>query len=115
MKKGCILTETSTSIYLFGILKSIFYLHKVVVILFSSSAKAIDEYASLKSKATESNDEAMKVDPRLEAIVERMLNKYVDLLSLDSIAYLSFYVSLQFFSIQVHLGWKISSSYGNCN
>ncbi|XP_062109118.1 26S proteasome non-ATPase regulatory subunit 1 homolog A [Humulus lupulus] len=40
-------------------------------------AKAIDEYASLKSKATESNDEATKVDPRLEAIVERMLNKCI--------------------------------------
>ncbi|KAF4355317.1 26S proteasome non-ATPase regulatory subunit 1 homolog A [Cannabis sativa] len=40
-------------------------------------AKAIDEYASLKSKATESSDEATKVDPRLEAIVERMLNKCI--------------------------------------
>lgn len=41
-----------------------------------SSAKAIDEYASLKSKAAESNDESIKVDPRLEAIVERLLDKY---------------------------------------
>ncbi|PON72923.1 26S proteasome regulatory complex, non-ATPase subcomplex, Rpn2/Psmd1 subunit [Trema orientale] len=40
-------------------------------------AKAIDEYASLKSKAAESNDEVAKVDPRLEAIVERMLNKCI--------------------------------------
>ncbi|KAK9288206.1 hypothetical protein L1049_016655 [Liquidambar formosana] len=40
-------------------------------------AKAIDEYASLKSKAAESNDEAAKVDPRLEAIVERMLDKCI--------------------------------------
>ncbi|KAL6333019.1 hypothetical protein AAG906_020039 [Vitis piasezkii] len=39
-------------------------------------AKAIDEYASLKSKAGESNDEAL-VDPRLEAIVERMLDKCI--------------------------------------
>lgn len=46
-----------------------------MVFVVSSLAKAIDEYASLKSKATESNDEATKVDPRLEAIVERMLNK----------------------------------------
>ena len=42
---------------------------------FLHSAKAIDEYACLKSKAAESNDEAAKVDPRLEAIVERMLDK----------------------------------------
>ncbi|CBI29040.3 hypothetical protein VitviT2T_016016 [Vitis vinifera] len=39
-------------------------------------AKAIDEYASLKSRAGESNDEAL-VDPRLEAIVERMLDKCI--------------------------------------
>jgi 26S proteasome regulatory subunit N2 len=38
------------------------------------SAKAIDEYASFKSKAA---DESIKVDPRLEAIVERLLDKYV--------------------------------------
>lgn len=47
-------------------------------IVFFLLAKAIDEYASLKSRAAESNDEAL-VDPRLEAIVERMLDKYVDL------------------------------------
>ncbi|KAE9607503.1 hypothetical protein Lal_00026978 [Lupinus albus] len=40
-------------------------------------AKAIDEYASLKSKAADSNDESVKVDPRLEAIVERMLDKCI--------------------------------------
>ncbi|KAI4369753.1 hypothetical protein MLD38_018165 [Melastoma candidum] len=40
-------------------------------------AKAIDEYASLKSKAAESN-EAVEVDPRLEAIVERMLDKCIN-------------------------------------
>ncbi|KAM1316520.1 hypothetical protein ACFX15_019422 [Malus domestica] len=40
-------------------------------------AKAIDEYASLKSKAAESSAEAANVDPRLEAIVERMLNKCI--------------------------------------
>jgi hypothetical protein len=44
--------------------------------LLLSTAKAIDEYANLKTKAAESNDEASKVDPRLEAIVERMLDKY---------------------------------------
>ncbi|KAJ9182421.1 hypothetical protein P3X46_006417 [Hevea brasiliensis] len=40
-------------------------------------AKAIDEYASLKSKAIESNAEEANVDPRLEAIVERMLDKCI--------------------------------------
>ncbi|KAG6731238.1 hypothetical protein I3842_01G119800 [Carya illinoinensis] len=40
-------------------------------------AKAIDEYASLKTKAAESNAESAKVDPRLEAIVERMLDKCI--------------------------------------
>ncbi|KAF2288874.1 hypothetical protein GH714_022515 [Hevea brasiliensis] len=45
--------------------------------LFLTSAKAIDEYASLKAKATESNAEAANVDPRLEAIVERMLDKCI--------------------------------------
>ena len=43
------------------------------------SAKAIDEYASLRSKAAESSDDTAKIDPRLEAIVERMLDKYVKL------------------------------------
>ena len=43
------------------------------------SAKAIDEYASLRSKAAESSDDTAKIDPRLEAIVERMLDKYVEL------------------------------------
>ncbi|GMP55352.1 hypothetical protein CsSME_00020197 [Camellia sinensis var. sinensis] len=38
---------------------------------------AIDEYASVKSKAAESNDEAAKMDARLEAIVERMLDKCI--------------------------------------
>ncbi|KAI8016807.1 hypothetical protein LOK49_LG04G02119 [Camellia lanceoleosa] len=40
-------------------------------------AKAIDEYASVKSKAAESNDEVAKMDPRLEAIMERMLDKCI--------------------------------------
>ncbi|XP_022722728.1 26S proteasome non-ATPase regulatory subunit 1 homolog A-like [Durio zibethinus] len=40
-------------------------------------AKAIDEYASLRSKVAESSDEAAKIDPRLEAIVERMLDKCI--------------------------------------
>ncbi|KAF3457673.1 hypothetical protein FNV43_RR02331 [Rhamnella rubrinervis] len=40
-------------------------------------AKAIDEYANFKSKAAESNDDTTNVDPRLEAIVERMLNKCI--------------------------------------
>lgn len=68
-----------------------------MVVLFSSSAKAIDEYASLRSKAAESSDEAKKVDPRLETIVERMLNKYVDLCSFAFLSYLSFIFSYQLF------------------
>ncbi|XVF65140.1 hypothetical protein PTKIN_Ptkin09bG0222700 [Pterospermum kingtungense] len=40
-------------------------------------AKAIDEYASLRSKAAESSYETAKIDPRLEAIVERMLDKCI--------------------------------------
>ncbi|KAK8571708.1 hypothetical protein V6N13_047346 [Hibiscus sabdariffa] len=40
-------------------------------------AKAIDEYASFRSKAAESSDEATKVDTRLEEIVERMLDKCI--------------------------------------
>ncbi|KAE8717553.1 26S proteasome non-ATPase regulatory subunit 1-like protein B [Hibiscus syriacus] len=40
-------------------------------------SKAIDEYVSLRSKAAESSDESAKVDPRLEAIVERMLDKCI--------------------------------------
>lgn len=43
----------------------------------SYSAKAIDEYANLKTKAAEKNDESTLIDPRLEAIVEKMLDKYV--------------------------------------
>ena len=59
-------------------------------------AKAIDEYASLKSKVAESNDEAL-VDPRLEAIVERMLNKYVDLHFFPSILCILLFVLLLLF------------------
>ncbi|VFQ64925.1 unnamed protein product [Cuscuta campestris] len=40
-------------------------------------AKALDEYANRKAKAAEANDEVAVVDPRLEAIVERMLDKCV--------------------------------------
>ncbi|KAK4482545.1 hypothetical protein RD792_009705 [Penstemon davidsonii] len=40
-------------------------------------AKAIDEYASIKTKAAEANDESAVIDPRLEAIVERMLDKCI--------------------------------------
>ncbi|PNX88019.1 26S proteasome non-ATPase regulatory subunit 1-like protein, partial [Trifolium pratense] len=40
--------------------------------------KAIDKYASFKSKAAaESNDESTKVDPRPEAIVERLFDKCI--------------------------------------
>ncbi|KAL6548530.1 26S proteasome non-ATPase regulatory subunit 1 A [Orobanche gracilis] len=40
-------------------------------------AKAIDDYASLKTKAAEANDDSVVIDPRLEAIVERMLDKCI--------------------------------------
>jgi len=40
-------------------------------------AKAIDEYASLKSKPA-SIEQEKSLDPRLEAIVERMLDKCVN-------------------------------------
>lgn len=43
------------------------------------SAKAIDEYANFKTKAVEGNDQSAVVDSRLEAIVERMLDKYGNL------------------------------------
>ncbi|PHU18393.1 26S proteasome non-ATPase regulatory subunit 1 [Capsicum chinense] len=46
------------------------YVHTVL-------AKALDEYASHRNRAAESNDEAANVDPRLEAIVERMLEKCI--------------------------------------
>ncbi|XP_022864396.1 26S proteasome non-ATPase regulatory subunit 1 homolog A-like [Olea europaea var. sylvestris] len=42
-------------------------------------AKAIDEYANFKTKASEGNDQSAVVDPRLETIVERMLDKYGNL------------------------------------
>lgn len=64
-----------------------------------SSAKAIDEYASLRSKAVESN-EMVDIDPRLEAIVERMLGKY------DSYA---FFISLVFVVLQLFLHGFLSA------
>ncbi|GAB4844091.1 26S proteasome non-ATPase regulatory subunit 1 A [Ancistrocladus abbreviatus] len=39
--------------------------------------KAIDAYATLKKKEAESKSQAVKIDPRLEAIVERMLEKCI--------------------------------------
>ncbi|KAM7253348.1 hypothetical protein ACFE04_008669 [Oxalis oulophora] len=40
-------------------------------------AKAIDEYTSSKCKAAESRDDSVDIDPALEAIVERMLDKCI--------------------------------------
>lgn len=40
-------------------------------------AKGIDEYATFRISAAETNDRAAEVDPRLEAIVERMLDKCI--------------------------------------
>lgn len=50
----------------------------LTISFFLHSAKGIDEYANFKIKAAETNDKATEVDPRLEAIVERMLDKYVN-------------------------------------
>ncbi|KAI3968891.1 hypothetical protein MKX01_029041 [Papaver californicum] len=55
---------------LFDVSEDSDYVHAIL-------AKAIDEYAIFKTKAAESNQEAEKVDPRLEAIVERMLWKCI--------------------------------------
>ncbi|KAL3507342.1 hypothetical protein ACH5RR_032724 [Cinchona calisaya] len=55
---------------LFNVSEDTDYVHTIL-------AKAIDEYAGFKTKAAELNDEAAKVDPRLEAIVERMLDKCI--------------------------------------
>ena len=46
------------------------YVHNLLV-------RAIDEYATLRTKAAESNEEALQMDPRLEAIVERMIDKCI--------------------------------------
>uniref|UniRef100_A0A0E0H5R3 26S proteasome non-ATPase regulatory subunit 1 homolog n=1 Tax=Oryza nivara TaxID=4536 RepID=A0A0E0H5R3_ORYNI len=40
-------------------------------------AKALDEYASFRTKASKGTEEEENVDPRLEAIVERMLEKCI--------------------------------------
>ncbi|KAK2986199.1 hypothetical protein RJ640_012457 [Escallonia rubra] len=56
----------------------IVWTHNVsLFLLFFHSARAIDEYAKLKTKAAETSDEATTVDPRLEAIVEKMLDKCI--------------------------------------
>ncbi|PKU86786.1 26S proteasome non-ATPase regulatory subunit 1 homolog A [Dendrobium catenatum] len=40
-------------------------------------AKCLDEYASLKSRCAKTGEEGAAIDPRLEAIVERMLDKCI--------------------------------------
>lgn len=40
------------------------------------SAKALDDYAAIRSKASEASEKEDQIDPRLEAIVEKMLDKY---------------------------------------
>ncbi|CAD6262383.1 unnamed protein product [Miscanthus lutarioriparius] len=40
-------------------------------------AKALDEYASIKTRASKATEEEENIDPRLEAIVERMLEKCI--------------------------------------
>jgi hypothetical protein len=39
------------------------------------TAKALDEYAAFRSRLAKPSDDDAKIDTRLEAIVERMLNK----------------------------------------
>ncbi|GMI70413.1 hypothetical protein like AT2G32730 [Hibiscus trionum] len=55
---------------LFDVSEDSDYVHTLV-------AKAIDEYASLRSKTADSSDVAAEVHPRLEEIVEMMLDKCV--------------------------------------
>jgi hypothetical protein len=50
------------------------------LLLFRSSARALDEYASIRSKASKATGEEEMMDPRLEVIVERMLDKYDSIL-----------------------------------
>ncbi|XP_026412385.1 26S proteasome non-ATPase regulatory subunit 1 homolog A-like [Papaver somniferum] len=55
---------------LFDVSEDSDYVHAIL-------AKAIDEYAIFKKAAAETNQEADKVDPRLEVIVDRMLRKCI--------------------------------------
>ncbi|KAK8708985.1 hypothetical protein V6N13_060019 [Hibiscus sabdariffa] len=55
---------------LFDVSKDSDYVHTLL-------AKTIDDYVILWFKAVKSSDEAATVNPRLEAIVERMLNRYI--------------------------------------
>ena len=48
----------------------------MIICSFCSSARALDEYASIRSKASKATEEDEMMDPRLEVIVERMLDKY---------------------------------------
>ena len=54
----------------------------ILILIFSLSAKALDEYASIKTRASKATEEEENIDPRLEAIVERMLEKYDNILLL---------------------------------
>ena len=67
--------------------------------MFLFAVKAINEYASRKSKAAESNAETTNVDARLEEIVERMLNKYVK----DNLSCLILFVVLSLL-LCLHIG-----------
>ncbi|KAF3790142.1 26S proteasome non-ATPase regulatory subunit 1-like protein A [Nymphaea thermarum] len=55
---------------LFDVSEDSDYVHTIL-------AKALDEYANLHMKAAESSEEAEKMDPRLKAIVERLLDKCI--------------------------------------
>ena len=59
--------------FLIATVESILITLPLFLALFLSSAKALDEYAAIQSRAA---GEEKTMDPRLEAIVERMLDKY---------------------------------------
>ena len=60
-------------LFLIATVESILLTLPLFLALFLSSAKALDEYAAIQSRAA---GEEKTMDPRLEAIVERMLDKY---------------------------------------
>ena len=52
--------------------------HKCNSIFFVSAAKCIDSYTEKRVYKAENPDEEVKIDPRLEAIVDRMFKRCFD-------------------------------------
>jgi len=71
----------------------------ILILIFSLSAKALDEYASIKTRASKATEEEENIDPRLEAIVERMLEKYDNILLLCDICQFIRWVMKSYFII----------------